>query len=125
MKLLPTKELGRRCSIGCQTWPNDPEYAECPVCGEPTRIYRGVHPISQEEAQKALRRAEFEDFYENEWTPDETPITDEELEDMLGVSIHTDPSMPKDSLLLVEPSSGIRMPLRGSRKTGGTAAFGP
>ena len=54
--------IGRRCEIGCETWPDDDKYKACPECGETTTRYRGVEPLSEEEA--APRR--FEAFY-REW----------------------------------------------------------
>jgi hypothetical protein len=52
--------LGRRCEAGCESWPDDPRYATCPLCAEPTTRYRNLQPLSQSEA---AHRA-FEAFYE-------------------------------------------------------------
>lgn len=57
--------LGRRCDIGCMTWPDDKKYNPCPICGEKTTRYRGVTVDDEDEINHAL----FEAFYENEWTP--------------------------------------------------------
>lgn len=54
--------LGRRCDIGCLTWPDDPAYKTCPVCGEKTKRYRGVKPADADE----VAQAKFEAFYK-EW----------------------------------------------------------
>jgi hypothetical protein len=56
--------IGRRCEIGCETWPDVGAYRVCPECGEPTTRYRGenIRPISEEEALPRL----FEAFY-REW----------------------------------------------------------
>ena len=54
--------LGRRCDLGCETWPDDSKYKVCPECGEQTKRFRGVTPLTEEEALP-LR---FEAFYK-EW----------------------------------------------------------
>lgn len=54
--------LGRRCELGCETWPDDNRYNKCPTCGEDTTRYKGVTPLEQDEAN----HAEFLAFYE-EW----------------------------------------------------------
>lgn len=54
---------GRRCSIGCESWPDEPIFAKCPICGETTRRYRGLKPLSNAEAQSVLLNAEFETYY--------------------------------------------------------------
>jgi len=54
--------LGRRCGLGCETWPDDDKFKVCPECGEKTTRFKGVTPISEEEARPYL----FEAFYE-EW----------------------------------------------------------
>lgn len=54
--------LGRRCDLGCETWPDDDKFKVCPECGEKTKRYKGVNPITDEEAVPYL----FEAFYQ-EW----------------------------------------------------------
>lgn len=56
--------IGRRCDLGCETWPDEPLYAKCLECGEPTTRYRNVHPIDHEEAQSRLLHQQFEMYYE-------------------------------------------------------------
>ena len=56
--------LGRRCSIGCETWPDEAVYARCPVCGEETTRYKRVTPLDADEARSILLHAEFEKYYE-------------------------------------------------------------
>lgn len=51
--------IGRRCEVGCETWPDDDQYERCPGCGKPTRRYRNMTPLDDSEA----RRAAFEYFY--------------------------------------------------------------
>lgn len=55
--------LGRRCSIGCETWPDQVIYSCCPTCGEETKRYKNVTPLSEEEAQSILSHIEFERYY--------------------------------------------------------------
>lgn len=57
--------LGRRCDMGCETWPDEAEYARCPVCEEPTSRYRDVHPLSPEDAQSKVNHIKFERYYED------------------------------------------------------------
>lgn len=55
--------LGRRCDLGCLTWPDDKKkYDPCPICGEPTTRYRGVTVADEDEITQAM----FEAFYK-EW----------------------------------------------------------
>lgn len=72
--------LGRRCSIGCETWPDDVLYARCPTCGEDTTRYKNVSPLDPDEARSLLLHAEFERYYEKRCTrrgiPVEGPLPD-------------------------------------------------
>lgn len=52
---------GRRCEMGCETWPDDKRYKKCPLCGEDAERYSNLKPLSKLEALKA----EFEAFYTN------------------------------------------------------------
>lgn len=72
-------EVGRRCAMGCETWPATAEFESCPTCRAPTRLYRSVHPIADEEAMSLLRHAEFDEFYDTQWVKDESPLTALEL----------------------------------------------
>lgn len=54
--------LGRRCGLGCETWPDEDKFKVCPSCGDKTIRYKGVSPITEEEAAPYL----FEAFYQ-EW----------------------------------------------------------
>lgn len=71
--------IGRRCAIGCATWPDELKYAICPRCGEPTSRFRGMKPMSAPEARKMALREAFEHYYENEHVVDDSPLTPEEL----------------------------------------------
>jgi hypothetical protein len=55
---------GRRCGIGCESWPDDDEYAVCPRCGEETERYRNLNPLDEDEARSIKLHLEFEEFYE-------------------------------------------------------------
>ena len=55
---------GRRCSIGCETWPDEPVYDPCPTCGEKTTRYKNLTPLPADEAQSILLHAQFERYYE-------------------------------------------------------------
>lgn len=72
--------------MGCETWPDKDAYAECPVCQEPTKRYRGVKPLTDGEAKSVTRRAEFEAYYTTEHTPNLTPLTDEDCA-ALGINV--------------------------------------
>jgi rRNA maturation endonuclease Nob1 len=54
--------IGRRCAIGCETWPDDQKYSLCPTCGERTQRFRGVNPLSAEEAASLKSHADFEAY---------------------------------------------------------------
>lgn len=81
-----TRDIGRRCGMGCETWPDDEAYADCPQCGEPTRRCRGVRPLSPDEAQSRKAHLDFESIYEvHESERGElSPLTQEEC-DRLGL----------------------------------------
>lgn len=55
---------GRRCELGCESWPDEALYAQCPECGEPTKRFRNLDPIAPDEAQSRLLHIQFEKFYE-------------------------------------------------------------
>lgn len=54
----------RRCAIGCESWPDKPLYAKCPVCGEETRRISNINSLSDDEAQSILLHTEFERYYQ-------------------------------------------------------------
>ena len=56
--------LGRRCELGCESWPDTEAFKKCPECGEPTRRMSGLSPLALEEAQSVLRHYQFERAYE-------------------------------------------------------------
>ncbi len=58
------KRFGRRCAIGCESWPDLEEYERCPICGEVTTRYNNLLPLTKKEAKSRAAHARFEDFYE-------------------------------------------------------------
>lgn len=77
-----TSDIGRRCDMGCETWPDEDDYKECPQCGEQTRRCRGVRPLSSEEAQSRKAHLDFEALYEVHAAEvgELSPLTQEECE---------------------------------------------
>lgn len=53
----------RRCSMGCESWPDEALYARCPICGEKTRRGPNGNPLSTEDAVRKLSFIEFETYY--------------------------------------------------------------
>jgi hypothetical protein len=68
-------DLGRRCPMGCETWPADEKYKHCPICGEGTRLSRGVAALDPEEARIKKAYADFESYYNDIHEPDLRPLT--------------------------------------------------
>lgn len=55
----------RRCSIGCESWPDDPIFTTCSHCGEPTdRVSNAEPTMSFEEARSMKLHELFDQFYE-------------------------------------------------------------
>lgn len=50
---------GRRCDVGCASWPDEEQYAVCPVCGEETIRFSNLTPMTQSQAN----HTEFEAYY--------------------------------------------------------------
>lgn len=59
---------GRRCEMGCESWPDDKRYKKCPICGEKALRYNNISPLTEEEAAHAV----FEHFYA-QWDADHDP----------------------------------------------------
>lgn len=74
--------IGRRCTTGCATWPDDDKYETCPVCNEQTVRFNGLTPLSHAEAEKRRKHAEFDQYYESEHVQDTTPLTASELREL-------------------------------------------
>lgn len=55
---------GRRCALGCESWPDQMIYSTCPDCGGKTERARNLEPISEEEAEARLSHVQFERYYE-------------------------------------------------------------
>lgn len=58
---------GRRCDIGCESWPDDDAYDLCPRCGGPTTRYTNLYPMDVFEAHSIAAHLDFEDYYHNDW----------------------------------------------------------
>lgn len=56
--------LGRRCSLGCESWPDSDKYAVCVACGEETVRHRNLQPLDPDEAHSLKSDLEFEDYYQ-------------------------------------------------------------
>lgn len=56
---------GRRCDLGCESWPDELIYQKCPECGGPTTRFRNLHPMDNDEARSVLRHKTFERYYED------------------------------------------------------------
>lgn len=54
---------GRRCDLGCESWPDDDEYGTCPICDEPTTRFSNLRPLDADDAQSILAHRDFNDFY--------------------------------------------------------------
>ena len=54
---------GRRCALGCQSWPLSDDYKACPSCGEETKVYRNLNILDDDEARSIKLHIEFEDYY--------------------------------------------------------------
>lgn len=79
--------VGRRCEMGCETWPDKALYAHCLRCGEPTRRVRGrVTPLSDEEAESILKAVAFERYYER-WCAARRQPVEGPLSDLSGIKL--------------------------------------
>jgi hypothetical protein len=74
---------GRRCSIGCQNWPDEMIFRHCAICGELTTRINNIEPdLEREEAISLLKEHLFERYYER-WcaqrgVPVDGPLPDED-----------------------------------------------
>lgn len=66
---------GRRCSIGCETWPDKLIYKTCPECGESTVRFSNLKPIPDAEGESVLRQRAFARYYEK-WCADRQQSVD-------------------------------------------------
>lgn len=57
------RRWGRRCDIGCESWPDSDDYNVCPVCGEETTRYGNVVPLSEQDARELRSAMLFKEFY--------------------------------------------------------------
>lgn len=56
---------GRRCELGCESWPDEPVFQKCPECGGPTKRWKNLDPIDHDEAESIAKHKAFERFYED------------------------------------------------------------
>ena len=67
-------EIGRRCAIGCEDWPDKPEYAVCAICGERTTRTRNLSPLPEDEARSKVAHLKFEEYYEQHCAEHAQPV---------------------------------------------------
>ena len=54
---------GRRCDLGCESWPDNEAFKKCLRCGGETTRFSNLQPLTLEEATKLLREAQFNAYY--------------------------------------------------------------
>jgi hypothetical protein len=54
---------GRRCELGCESWPDTLEFKTCLRCGQPTERFSNLTPLSMDEARRLLNQARFNAYY--------------------------------------------------------------
>lgn len=62
----PPEAAGRRCDMGCESYPDHADFSTCLVCGEPTRRLNNAWPMPEEEARSKLAHAKFEEWLEEQ-----------------------------------------------------------
>lgn len=72
----------RRCSIGCQNWPDEQIFRHCAICGEVTQRVGNAEPdLEREEAKSLLLEYLFEKYYamwcQQRGQPVEGPLPEE------------------------------------------------
>lgn len=55
---------GRRCALGCGSWPDKAIYATCPECGGKTQRFTNLEPMDDADAESILLHQQFERYYE-------------------------------------------------------------
>lgn len=60
----PPEAAGRRCDMGCESYPDHSDFSKCLVCGEPTRRLNNAWPMPEDEARSKLSHAKFEAWLE-------------------------------------------------------------
>lgn len=66
--------IGRRCALGCESWPDQALYSTCPLCGEKTRRSHGLKPLSVDDANSILLHIQFERYYERRCRERQDPL---------------------------------------------------
>lgn len=96
---------GRRCDMGCESWPDEMIYQKCPLCGEATTRFANLQPKDPEDARSVLRHQAFERFYEEHCRkrgiPVEGPLPTQpepqaDIADALSEAALRDIKRPKD-----------------------------
>jgi hypothetical protein len=67
--------FGRRCSLGCESWPDDDKYNSCEVCGEKTKRYRNLSPLDEDEANSRVQNIRFDAYYEKRCAERGIPVS--------------------------------------------------
>lgn len=77
------KKPGRRCSLCCESWPDEPIYTKCPQCGETTERFNNLVPMDPDEARSILLHEQFKAYYERRCArrgiPAEGPLPEIEM----------------------------------------------
>lgn len=54
---------GRRCTMGCESWPDSNDYQRCPICLEETVRYANLFPLPADEARSMVNHMTFDVYY--------------------------------------------------------------
>lgn len=92
---------GRRCDLGCESWPDDDKYKKCPVCGDKTTRYTNLDPISEEDAAHVL----FEHFYEKWDAEHDAARLEGDAPDARGKYASSGPGLAHDAGSTTRPSA--------------------
>jgi len=66
--------VGRRCDVGCESWPDEAIYSTCPICGEPTTRYSNLQILPADEAESILLHQQFQRYYERHCAAAGVPV---------------------------------------------------
>jgi hypothetical protein len=68
-------QLGRRCDLGCESWPDSEEFSVCVRCGGETTRFSNLQPLTLEEARSIKAHVDFNDYYERRCREKKIPAT--------------------------------------------------